>query len=299
MRVVSLVPSVTEIIISLGRVKNLVGVSHSCILPEGINLPVLTSTFVDTYASSFDIDTKVKESYKEGIPLYKLDPKKLVSLKPDLVITQSSCEVCALPENEVINIVNKYLPGTKVVTISPVTLGEIIDSIFYLGNLLDAEESAKCKVEEIKETFSKIKERTKDVKRKRVVYVEWIDPLMVGGNWLSELIEMGGGISVGSPEPGSFSVYTTLEKIISESPDCFLIAPCGFGLEKSLREAENLLPLLREYSEVVIADGDTYFNSPSTKIKESAEIVAHSLYPNLFPDFEYVLEFYKKFPRVT
>lgn len=290
MRIVSLLPSTTEIICELGFEDQLVGRSHECDHPPSIkNLPKLTDSSVKNNGNSTNIDQNIKSLLKNGLSIFKVKADLLAEINPDIVFTQDHCEVCAVALDEVKSAVNEYCgKDTEVVSLSPSNLSEIFQSIQTVGQTLDAEEKANHLVDELRERMNIIRNTVIGEPVKRVVCIEWLDPIMTGGNWIPELLEIAGGEYFLS-EPGKHSSWVDWNKIVEEDPDFILIMPCGFDIKQSLSEMDlltekenwNKLTAVQNNG-VYILDGNRFFNRPGTTIFESARILAEILHPNLF-----------------
>lgn len=290
MRIVSLLPSVTEIICELGFEVQLVGRSHECDQPESIRyLPALTNSSVKNTGRSKEIDQNIKSTLKNGLSIFNVKVDLLADINPDIIFTQDHCEVCAVSLEDVKSAVNEYCGNdTEVVSLSPTNLSEIYQSIHTIGQALDAEEKAGELVNELQLRMEIIRNTVIGEPVKRVVCLEWMDPLMTGGNWIPELLEIAGGEYLLS-EPGKHSPWIDWEDIVEEEPDVVLVMPCGYDINQTIDQMQ-LLTQKKEWSsvkavqdnEVYILDGNRYFNRPGTTIFESTRILGEILHPDLF-----------------
>lgn len=290
MRIVSLLPSVTEIICELGFEEQLVGRSHECDHPESIQeLPALTNSSVKNTGDSKQIDRDIKSVLENGLSIFSVNASRLAEINPDIVFTQDHCEVCAVSLDDVQTAVNEYCgEGTEVESLSPTNLSEIYESIQTIGRALDAEEKADQLIQDIQLRMDIIRNTVIGEPVKRVACLEWIEPLMTGGNWIPELLEIAGGEYLLS-EPGKHSPWVDWEDIVAEDPDVILLMPCGYEISQTMDEIHlltqkddwNTLKAVQN-NEIYILDGNRYFNRPGTTIFESARILGEVLHPNLF-----------------
>jgi iron complex transport system substrate-binding protein len=291
MRIVSLLPSITEVVCALGMEKHLVGRSHECDYPESVSsLPVLTKPKYSTNGKSRDIDKQVKSLLEKGLSVYEVDAQLLAELKPDVILTQDHCEVCAVSLPEVEAAVKSWTGNhdTIVVSVSPTDLNGIYQSIIKIGDALQREAWARKLVEEMKDRLGIIRSTVAGKERKSVVSIEWIDPLMTAGNWIPELVEIAGGDHYHA-EPGEHSPWINWNQVRESDPDLIVIMPCGFNFEQIMEE----LPLLTskegwdhleavKKSETYLLEGNQYFNRPGPRIVESTRILAEILHPDHF-----------------
>lgn len=290
MRIISLLPSTTELAVSIGLKEHLVGRSHECDYPAGLDhLPVLTKPKYHDDGNSRQTDDRVKDLLRRGLSVYEVDEVLLKELKPDLILTQDHCEVCAASIGDVENALSSWTgrkPG--LVSVSPLDLNGIFDSFLKIGEATGRESEANKLSEEIQERLEIIRRTTNGEPRKRVATIEWIDPLMTAGNWIPELTEFAGGEHL-LGEAGKHSPFIDWETITETDPDLILVMPCGYSIEKTLSEMETLTSRpgwsdLRAVNsgEVYILDGHHYFNRPGPRIFESARIMAEIFHPERF-----------------
>lgn len=299
-RIASLLPSSTEILCALGLRNCLIGVSHECDYPtDVIGLPILTEPKLDPHAPTAAIDARVREIVQEGLSVYRLKTDLLQQLQPDLIVTQDQCAVCAVSLPEVEEAVRCFLtPGVKVVSLKPERLSDIWEDIRRVSAATERESAAEDLVRSLKHRLWKLEQQTRRVTRPRVAYIEWLDPLMVGGNWIAELVEIAGG-AYSLAAAGAHSPKLTWEALVEHQPEVIVIAPCGFKIPQTQMDL-NLLTAHSQWQalpavpaqRVYIADGNAYFNRPGPRIVESAEILAEILHPEactgLAPSVAYV-----------
>jgi iron complex transport system substrate-binding protein len=287
-RVVSTIASATEIVCALGFEGALVGRSHECDFPLSVTrLPVCTNTHIDASQSSADIDRQVKMAHSAGEALYFVDKEVLASVKPDVILTQSHCDVCAVNQREILRAVYAWGgPHPKVVSLSPQTLPEVWVSIRAVAQALDVKARGEALIASLEARLAAVSRKfSPEAAFPRVAYIEWTDPPMAGGNWMPELIRAAGGVSVFG-EPGGRSEWVTLEQIVTAEPDLVLIAPCGFDLARTEKEAPAFLdgPEWNALSaaRIVLADGNQYFNRPGPRLVDSVELLAEIFHPSAF-----------------
>lgn len=290
-RIVSLVPSATEIVAALGRGRFLVGRSHECDYPpETQSAPVLTSVRVDARATSSVIDRSVRAALVEGLSLYSVDTGLLGVLRPDLIFTQDQCSVCAVSNADLEAAVARIRDANpRIVTISATSLDGIWNDIRRVGGVLDAPDEAERLIGSLQDRVRDVERRTDPIEdRPSVVCLEWLDPPMAAGHWIPELV----GIAGGKPllcEPGRRAPRVAWSDIVAADPDVLILMPCGIALERVRSEAAAVLPQpvarsLRAVKEgrVFLADGSALFNRPGPRIVDSLEILAEMLHPDLF-----------------
>jgi iron complex transport system substrate-binding protein len=290
-RVVSLLPSLTEIACALGLRDRLVGRSHECDFPESVRaLPACTAPRFAVTGLSGDIDARVRELVQRGLSVYDVDAERLRALKPDLVLTQDHCEVCAVSVKDVECAVRDWVGGTPhVLSVAPSTLREVWASIAAVARAAGVVERGRALTAELTERVSQIGERAGSAgTRPTLACVEWLDPLMSAGNWMPELVAIAGGRSL-LGETGAHSPTILFEALAAADPDFVLVLPCGFDLPRTRAELEGLRDLPRfaklraaRNGRLFVADGNQYFNRPGPRLVESLEILAEILHPEAF-----------------
>ncbi len=290
-RVVSLLPSTTEIACALGFQQALVGRSHECDFPPGVErLPVLTESKLDTNAASAGIDDRVKQLVRDGLSVYRVDAKKLRELRPTLILTQDHCQVCAASLRDVEEALTTWLgERPRVLSLNPNGLEEVWNDISRVASALGVEARGRDYLAALGERVAEIAEQTLRIQhRPSVACVEWIDPLMAAGNWVPELVTLAGGNSAFG-EKGKHSQWLEWESLRAADPDVIALLPCGFDIERTRRELGPLIAQpgwgnLRAVraGRVFITDGNQYFNRPGPRLFESLEILAEILHPDHF-----------------
>lgn len=292
MRIVSLIASATEIVAALGLADQLVGVSHECDWPpEAVaGRSVLTSPKLDITRSSLDIHKDVQKIVQQGLSVYNVDAEKLRAVKPDVIITQDQCEVCAVTYEDVVQATQSCLDSNaKIVTLHPDSLDDIFTDILKVGEALGVLARAEKLVREIKEKMGKVSlQVVRSEKKPRVLCIEWLNPIMIAGNWIPKLVEMAGGVN-GLVKRGEHTKVVAWEEVKAYNPEFLLVFPCGFKLEQT---EENLHDLTGQPGfnglkgvknrQVYMIDGNTYLNRPGPRILESLYILAGIFHPDLF-----------------
>ena len=290
MRIVSLLPSATEIIASLGLEDQLVGVTHECDWPPSVaKLPKVTRTLIPTDASSAEIDALVRDRLGQQSALYTLNMEELERLRPDLIVTQALCDVCAVAEEEVRNAACS-LPGSpRVVNLEPERLSEVLDCIHTVAQAIGEPHAAEPVVAGLQARVNRVVTRAMAAAtRPRVALLEWLDPPFSTGHWNPELVRLAGGVDALGQE-GKKSVTLAWEQIVAYQPEVVLISCCGFTIERTMQEVGVLrdvdgwedLPAVRE-GRVWVTDGASYFSRPGPRLVDSLELLAHVIHPQLF-----------------
>ncbi len=290
MRIVSLLASGTELCAALGLGDRLVGRSHECDHPAWVErLPVLSRPAFDIHGTSLEIDMRVRERLRAGLPLYEVDEAQLAALAPDFIITQTHCEVCAVSPGDLAHGVAAKLERHQVVALATGTVDGILDGFARVAEVLGTAEAGRKLVAVIRERLAALTAVTRPLRRPRVACLEWIDPLFEMGNWGPEIVEIAGGQSLLSA-PGAHSTTMTFEALREADPEAVVVAPCGFDLTRTLAELPALTerPGWRELSAVragraFAADGNFYFNRSGPMLFDTPEILAEMLHPDTFP----------------
>ena len=296
MRVASLLPSATEIVCALGARDTLVGVSHECDFPAGVaDLPALTRARLKPVTKSREIDTEVRAVLQDALAVYEIELDRLATARPELIVTQDLCDVCAVSLDDVRAAVAKLAQrdDIRIVNLHPMRLGDVWEDIARVAAALARPEMARRVVDDLRARVTDIQARSAGRDgRPRVLSIEWIDPVMIGGMWMPELIALAGGTALVT-KPGEHAPTLTRDALAALSPDVVLVKPCGFPLDRTLDELEALRDALPwnewaavEAGRVYVADGNAYFNRPGPRLVESLEILAACVHPEAFADFQ-------------
>lgn len=290
-KIISLLPAATEIICALGLEDQLVGRSHECDFPVSIKqLPVCSEANFPDNLSSAAIDKKVKELLADALSVYTVKREVIKQLSPDVVITQAQCEVCAVSLQEVEEALVNYLDKqAHIVSLQPNSLEDIFDNIREVAAALNATANGDQLIEDLQERVDIVRHKLKFIESKpTVACIEWLEPMMVSGNWVPELVGIAGGISV-LAEAGKHSPFIQWVDIQLQDPEVIIVMPCGFSIERTLREMDLLLQLpgfsdlkAVKNNRLYMADGNQYFNRPGPRIVDSIEILAEIIHPKQF-----------------
>lgn len=276
MRIVSLLPSSTEILFAIGAGDDVVGVTHECDHPpEAASRPQLTSSALPHGRSSAEIDRHVRASLHAGSSLYHLDSDLLERLQPDLIVTQELCAVCAVSYEIVATAAKRLRGDPRIVSLEPSSLDDVFSTITFLGELTHRQPGAASLLAHLRERVDRLREAAAlRTGKPRVLVLEWTDPPMSGGHWTPGLVELAGGIPV-LGNPGANSHVLSWDAIAAADPDLVVVAPCGFDLEKT-HEAIAQEPQLAAYR-VFPMDGNAYLNRPGPRLVDTAEIMAQAI----------------------
>lgn len=289
MRIASLLPSATEILCALGARAELVGRSHECDFPAGLaEVPVLTSARIGPLPSSKAIDRAVRDLLADALAIYQIDVERLREARPDVIVTQDLCEVCAVSLDDVRSAVARLARNdTQIVSLHPMRLEEVWGDVARVAEAIGRADRGRQVVAGLRARVDEIARRAAELPDKpRVLTIEWIDPVMIGGMWMPELIALAGGEPLVT-RPGEYAPTLGADALAALEPEVVLVKPCGFPLRRTLEE----LPALREMlprgwrARTVLADGNAFFNRSGPRLVESLEILAACLHPAAFADF--------------
>jgi len=292
MKIASLLPSSTEIAFALGLGKEIVGVSHECDFPkEAKTKPILTKSKIDPFKRSDEIDKDVGEIVKKGLSIYDIDDIKLKELQPDVILTQDQCEVCAVSLKDVQEATNKFIGNAKIISLKPEILSDILNDIKTIGNATNKEKQASGLIDNLQSRIDFIRNKTINIKNKpKTCCIEWLEPVIVSGNWVPEMIEIAGGTNI-IGKHSRHSPKILLKDILKEDPDKIIITPCGFKIYQTINDIDLLIKKPEwknlkavKNNEVYIVDGNSYFNRPSQRIVDTLEILASVIHPKLFSE---------------
>ena len=289
MRIVSLLPSATELVCGLGLRQQLVGVSHECDYPNSvIGLPVLTSSRIPQGLDSGSIDHLVTEQLKSDQALYDLNIDVLTSLRPDLIVTQALCDVCAVSGNDVARAVGSLPNNPDVINLEPNCLTDVLDTVELLAEAADCVKQGQIYLRELRYRISQVNNKSSVINlsdKPRVALLDWLDPIFDGGHWSPEIIELAGGIACfgNKKEPSQRRSWNDL---IQARPDIIFIALCGFNVERSMQDVEDFFSsqefsVLRNQvgSKIFLVDGNAYFSRPGPRLVDALEIMANAIHP--------------------
>jgi iron complex transport system substrate-binding protein len=290
-RIVSLLPSATEIVCALGLEDSLVGITHECDYPATVSgLPRLTASRISHETmTSREIDHAVRSQVDGHGSIYDLDEERLRALRPDLILTQELCDVCAVSYKEVEQAARMFEADVRVVSLEPNTIGDIFLNIKTVGGLTGSERAAEELIAQLGGRLERLEAATASVEvRPRTLMLEWLEPPFAPGHWVPEQVRLAGG-DHGFGRAGSPSVTTTAEEIREYAPEVVVLIPCGYYKEDILRqlpqarlpEGFQQLPAVRR-AEVWALDATSYFSRPGPRVVRGAEILAKILHPEMF-----------------
>lgn len=290
-RIASLLASATEVVTALGFREAMVARSHECDHPEDVHaLPAVTETKIRLDAPSAVIDKEVKALIEHGLSVYKVDAHRLRALAPDIIVTQTQCEVCAVGPKDLDEALARWTGRRPtIISLTPNALADVWADIRRVAEALGAPARGENLVADLSQRMAAIAARAAALEaRPSVASIEWIEPLMAAGNWMPELVAMAGGRNLFG-EAGKHSPWLTWEAIAAADPDVILVLPCGFDIPRTRAEMGPLLArpgwrdlkVVRE-GRVHLMDGNQYFNRPGPRLAESLEILAEVLHPGTF-----------------
>jgi iron complex transport system substrate-binding protein len=288
-RIVSLIASATEIVCALGAGGRLVGRSHECDFPvDVLQLPALTEPKFKVEGTSAEIDQRVRAIVRDGLSVYRVDGEALAALAPDVIVTQDHCEVCAVSLSDVEAATCTWTGRpVEIVSLKPDSMADVYADIARVARALGTAEAGDRLTVAMQARLAAVRAQVAGRARPRVAFIEWVEPLMAGGNWMPELIDIAGGHNLFG-EAGKHSDWMQWAELAAADPEVIVVAPCGYGLERCLQE----LPLLQakpgwaglsavRNARVFFADGNAYFNRPGPRLADSAEMLAEMLHPDV------------------
>lgn len=289
MRVVSLLPSGTEIVAALGAFDALVGVTHECDFPAEVSrLPRVTASAIDRDASSAEIDAAVRALSRDGIPTFAVDADDLVRLAPTLILTQTLCEVCAVSDGDVRALAELLAPSPRVLPLTGTTLDGVWADVRSVARAIGRDAEAEALLAGIADRLRNVHETLKAARapRRRIAVIEWMDPLFTAGHWTPELVRRAGGIDV-LAEPGAHSVTISVNRVRDAEPEILLFAPCGFDIARAEREARTLLArpewAWARDRQAWALDGNALTSRPGPRLADAVEVMAAIVAPAMFP----------------
>ena len=292
MKIVTLIPSATEIVSFLGQKKSIVGRSHECDFPHDLSkIKTLTEPKINVDGTSGEIHKQIEEILEKSLSVYKVNVDELKKLNPDFIVTQSHCEVCAVSFSEVENITKEHLgKNTKIISLQPNKLQEVFDDIKRVAKNLKVDNDQNNKLIKLLENrLDNIRKKTQKLKKPKILCVEWIDPLMAAGNWIPEMTRIAGGKDI-LGKIGVDSHWIKFEDIQKQDPDFIIFIPCGFNLEKTKEEVIKLVNKNNNWEKLkafknknfYVTDGNQYFNRPGPRLIDSIEILAEIFHADEF-----------------
>lgn len=291
MKICSLLPGATEVVAALGATGDLVGITHECDYPPEVRTrPVLVRPTIDAERrTSPEIDRDVKAAAATAAELYSLDVPLFSRLQPDLVITQDLCHVCAITPNQLQRAVSTLPRPPRVLSLNPTGLEDVITDVERIGEAIGRPDEARAYAGRLRARLAAVREGVaRDAERPRVVCIEWLDPLYIGGHWVPEMVSIAGGRDV-LGAPGSPSKRVEWREVLAAAPDVLVLMPCSFTIERTLREIDCVtgrpgwadLPAVAS-SRVFVVDSAGYFSRPSPRLVDGVDVLAALLHPDRF-----------------
>jgi iron complex transport system substrate-binding protein len=285
MRIVSLVPSATEMLFALGVGDEVTAVTHECDFPErALELPKVTRDVIGPGLPPAEIDRAVRELTEQGRSIYELDEDALQRLQPDLIVTQALCAVCAVSYDDVRAVAERLDPQPAVVSLDPHTIGEVLGDVRTLAQATDRKDAGVELVQDASSRIDRVRLAVRAAPPVPVAALEWLDPVFVAGHWTPQLIEYAGGIDV-LGLPGEHSEQRSWEDVKAAAPEVVVVMPCGYDADRALEEALAYGDELAELGarRVVAVDAAAHFSRPGPRLIEGLELLAHVLHPDRLP----------------
>jgi iron complex transport system substrate-binding protein len=299
MKIISLLPSATEIVYALGLGNQLAAVTHECDYPpDALDKPRITQSVLPPGLSSREIDEAVREQINGSHSLYTIDQALLTEISPDMILTQQLCDVCAVSYDDVLAAVRSLpAPGPRVLNLEPTTLDAVFETMTLVGLVTNREKEAERLTTSLRARVDIVRNRAALAKtRPRTVLLEWLDPLFCGGHWDPEIVEIAGGFD-GLGKMHAPSTQISWDSVVEFAPEVLVIAQCGFGIARTAQDMAGLeaLPGYRELPavrnrRVYLVNGSDYFSRPGPRLVDSLEIMAALIHPELFGEIQTPLE---------
>ena len=288
LRICTLLPSATEIAYLLGLGSNVVGVTHECDYPDDMQSKRrVVHSRIDTDADSGAIDAQVRSFLASGQSVYELDVEAMTELNPDLIITQGLCEVCALPYDDVASVAKQMDSELDIVSLNPTSLNDVFDDIIRVGEAAGVVDVARTKVAELQRRVDAVCERVKDLQVRKVACLEWLDPLMVGGHWVPEMVELAGGHDV-LGIPGEPTRRVAVSEVLASNPEVILLMPCGYDVGSVVKESETscatsqlLADAALRSCSVYAVNANAYFSRSGPRLVDGIELMTTLFHPEL------------------
>lgn len=289
MRICSLLLSATEVIAALGLSEELVGISHECDYPPSIgNVPIMVEPMIPPHGlTSAEIDRQVAQLVASGQRLYRLNHDRLCDSRPDLILFQDLCHVCAVTPDQLHEAIRAMPHQPTVLTLNPGTVHDVIDDIVRIGDAAGRSTEGHRLASQLRERLDAVRTRVQNLSyRPRVVCIEWLSPLYVAGHWVPEMVQLAGGQDV-LAQPGTPSRVVTWNDILAASPDLLIVMPCGFSVERTRTELSQLMQQPDQWpipsklrAHTFLVDASSYFSRPGPRLIDGIELLAAILHPS-------------------
>ena len=291
LRIVSFLPSATEMVCALGLADHLVGITHECDYPPGIRIkPIVVRPAIALAKMKLrEIDAAVSARIRSGESLYQVDEHLLHEMAPTLILTQDLCQVCAPSGNEITQVLKILRPSPRILWFTPKSLAGIEENLRELGLATGRLKEAEAVIASGRSRLERMAALTRGLSRRpRVFCMEWVDPVYCSGHWVPEMVKIAGGVD-GLSREGADSVRVTWQEVLYWAPEVLIVNPCGFNLANSLEQALQLsnrhgwteLPAVRQ-NQVYAVDANSYFARPGPRIVDGVELLAHLIHPQVF-----------------
>jgi iron complex transport system substrate-binding protein len=284
-RIASLVPSATEILFALGLGDEVIAVTHECDHPSAaFELPHITRSVIPEGLGPREIDAAVLERTRAGEAIYELDEDLLHDLRPDLIVTQALCAVCAVSFDDVVAVAGRMDPAPEVISLDPHTLGEVLGDVRTIAAATGARDAGVDLVQDAADRIDRVKLAVRGAPRPRVAALEWLDPVYTAGHWTPQLVDLAGGEDV-LGLPGEHSELRSWDEVAAARPDVVVVMPCGYDAPRAHAEARAYREQLEALGagEVVAVDAAAHFSRPGPRLVEGLELLAHLLHPDRVP----------------
>ncbi len=286
MRILSLLPAATEIVYLLGLEKYLVGVSHECDFPAEVKGKLkVTSADISNAMSSKEIDQRVKKVGHSGRGVFHIKEGVLKKLRPDLILTQELCEVCALGFTAVRKAARILEGEVKIISLEPQSVEDILKNIMLIGEATGSRQQARKVVRGLRNRIRNLKLEVRNSTKPKVCVIEWLDPIMVAGHWVPQMVEIAGGDNL-LAKRGEQSKAVKIDQIKSVKVDILIISPCGFDIKRIIKEEKLVVDIMKQVkhtgSKAYLMDGASFMTRPGPRIVDGAEILAEILHPEIF-----------------
>jgi len=285
-RIVSLVPSATELLFALGLGDEVIAVTHECDYPlDALDRPRVTRDVLEPGLSAGEIDAAVRERTEGGEAIYALDGEHVEELEPDLIVTQAVCHVCAVSYEDVVALAERIDSQPRVISLDPSTIGEVLDNVRTLAEATDRLEAGAALVEDAAARIDAVRVAVADADRPRVAALEWLDPVYVAGHWTPQLIDYAGGDDV-LGLAGERSQVRSWEEVRAMEPDVVVVMPCGYDASRAHEEAEVYREQLESIgaTTIVAVDAAGNFSRPGPRLIDGLEVLGHLLHPDTVPE---------------
>ena len=289
MRICSLLPSATEVIVSLGLSDELVGISHECDYPPSIrNVPIMVEPMIPPHGlASVDIDRHVRQLVASGQRLYRLNDHLLRQAQPDLIVSQDLCHVCAVTPDQLRDALCSMPRQPTVLTLNPSTVLDVINDVVRIGDAAGRSAEGHRLASHLRDRLEAVRTRIQTIShRPRVVCIEWLSPLYVAGHWVPEMVQLAGGQDA-LAQPGSPSRVVTWDEVLAAAPDVLIVMPCGFSVERTHSELFQMMQQPGQWrlspdlvQHTFLVDASSYFSRPGPRLIDGIELLAALLHPS-------------------